>query len=392
MRFFFATYIKFIHCVCLVLLSFSSHVSLAAVTSCGSGNSLVYMEQKVASTTLPDVTNRTIPVSQSINYTIHWYYATRQHPTSRWYVEVMVDSASTNTGVRLSVDSFNMGPIFIGSYPIYLSLGQHIIKSKLVFEDGRTCELSTPYRVEAIDTVGQISSIDKNGLVLGCAHEKGRETGASTVVFNKPSVNFYVGGVSLGSVRANTSVPSSASSICPAGTGFSFILTPKQVSDFCGSYLSASVNNVSLGTKGIPCPQSGKLENEFTGLCFTRPPGSVIAGQRIFLTSCDDRYSMPLNLRPSDQNLEIANRDGWCVHPEGGSSNPVDGTGLVVWPSCGESRLAFELTSTGLLKHVPSGKCVLMQSPFENHILNRSEAALQIHGECNQDWSTFKFL
>lgn len=32
---------------------------------------------------------------------------------------------------------------------------------------------------------------------------------------------------------------------------------------------------------------------------------------------------------------------GKCVHPNGGSSNPVDGTTLVMWDGCNESRLAF---------------------------------------------------
>jgi hypothetical protein len=48
-----------------------------------------------------------------------------------------------------------------------------------------------------------------------------------------------------------------------------------------------------------------------------------------------------------------------CVHPEGGSGNPANGTAAVLWADCtNASRLGFRLRDTGSIQHIESGKCL----------------------------------
>ncbi|WP_437284293.1 hypothetical protein [Sorangium sp. So ce406] len=54
----------------------------------------------------------------------------------------------------------------------------------------------------------------------------------------------------------------------------------------------------------------------------------------------------------------VQHTSGKCFAPEGGALNPADNTPLVLSSSCSTLASSFRVLDSGLLKHVPSGRCV----------------------------------
>ena len=79
---------------------------------------------------------------------------------------------------------------------------------------------------------------------------------------------------------------------------------------------------------------------------------------------------------------------GKCLHPEGGSSNPTNGTRLVFWNSCSSgSRIAFELTDSGSIRHKLSGRCV---HPLGGAVNPANETPMVLWDGCTGDRVKFQ--
>jgi len=184
-----------------------------------------------------------------------------------------------------------------------------------------------------------------------------------------------------------------------APAGFSVVETRQnnvcagRKTDSVFQYRLAGSGTASSSSSANPsAPISGKLQH-IGGLCAYIIGGSPThAGQAIGLASCTEYFvhasPVTLTLR-SDGNLEVQHLVGWCLHPEGGGSNPGNWTRLVAWPSCGESRLKFELTAAGSLRHVSSGQCI---HPSGGSPTPANGTELVFWNSCNEERLKFKFL
>lgn len=75
------------------------------------------------------------------------------------------------------------------------------------------------------------------------------------------------------------------------------------------------------------------------------------------LASCEAASILKFDLTAS--GLIYNSEYNLCLHPEGGSGNPGNGTRLVFFPACTpDTRLKFKVTSSGSLQHLQSGKCI----------------------------------
>lgn len=89
------------------------------------------------------------------------------------------------------------------------------------------------------------------------------------------------------------------------------------------------------------------------------PKGGRIANQvqLVFANKCGDRKAVFRWTRK--RSLESVAMKGYCIHPNGGSSKPRDGTTLVFYRLCNQRRLAFRYQyRKRALKHKTSSKCV----------------------------------
>jgi hypothetical protein len=65
-------------------------------------------------------------------------------------------------------------------------------------------------------------------------------------------------------------------------------------------------------------------------------------------------------VEPVGNQFSLKHYSGLCVHPQGGSATPGNGTPTVLDPLCNvaESRLRFVMLSNGSIMHVSSGMCL----------------------------------
>ncbi|WP_437724341.1 RICIN domain-containing protein [Sorangium sp. So ce861] len=84
------------------------------------------------------------------------------------------------------------------------------------------------------------------------------------------------------------------------------------------------------------------LKHVPSGLCIHPNQGTAYNGVALILNpSCapEVRLSFDVTSGGSLQNSET----GRCVHPEGGSPTPAEGTNLIFHDGCDEERLRFNL-------------------------------------------------
>ncbi|XP_031563784.1 uncharacterized protein LOC116299293 [Actinia tenebrosa] len=74
-------------------------------------------------------------------------------------------------------------------------------------------------------------------------------------------------------------------------------------------------------------------------------------------------------IRPGDTGCIMHKESEKCLHPLGGQDIPSDGERAVLHSDCGLSRLHFKMTSSGVLRHVPSGLCLHVNTAnASNHV------------------------
>lgn len=61
---------------------------------------------------------------------------------------------------------------------------------------------------------------------------------------------------------------------------------------------------------------------------------------------------------PGDTGCIMHKGSEKCLHPWGGQDIPSDGERAVLHSDCCYSRIDFKMTSSGALRHVPSGLCL----------------------------------
>lgn len=110
-------------------------------------------------------------------------------------------------------------------------------------------------------------------------------------------------------------------------------------------------------------PESEVITQPSTGMCIHPQGGSNNPADGTLAVV--DRSCLQINRLKyeftSGGSLRQAS-SGKCLHPQGGSATPENGTPLVFWTGCDEPRLEFKLDFSGHLRHVSSGRCVEMDS------------------------------
>lgn len=104
---------------------------------------------------------------------------------------------------------------------------------------------------------------------------------------------------------------------------------------------------------------TGRITHTQSGYCIHPSGGSSnpLNGTRaVIWNSCSDEPR--LNFAFSTHFGLEQTSSGKCLHPEGGASNPSNGTRIVYHDGCDEPRVDFKVMLSGELKHIPSGKCV----------------------------------
>lgn len=159
--------------------------------------------------------------------------------------------------------------------------------------------------------------------------------------------------------------------------------------------------------KYIYCPGSSSYYNcgfgllHAGGMCVHPLGGATIPvdGTRLILfPSCNTSSESRLRFRILSNGSLYHISSSKCVHPEGGSANPGAGTRLVFWSSCtdgpvsdanGNKRLAFEFTYGGSIRHKNSGLCVQPSGGSSNPA---SETQLVLWGVCDGNAQKFTQL
>lgn len=122
---------------------------------------------------------------------------------------------------------------------------------------------------------------------------------------------------------------------------------------------SPSSLDIDTPKKIIPVPE-GAFRHASSGYCIHPNGGSpnpVNGSSAVLWPDCivdQDRVLFSYTTKGSIKQRS----SGKCLHPQGGFSNPTDGTPLVFWDGCDEDRLRFYQLSTGQIQHVESGKCL----------------------------------
>lgn len=94
------------------------------------------------------------------------------------------------------------------------------------------------------------------------------------------------------------------------------------------------------------------------GLCIHPEGGSATPANgtpAVLWSGCTDQR-LKFKFLPDGSIQHLTS--GLCLHPEGGSSNPDNWTRLVFWQGCNDARLRFDLLPDGNLRHRASGKCI----------------------------------
>lgn len=101
------------------------------------------------------------------------------------------------------------------------------------------------------------------------------------------------------------------------------------------------------------------LKHVSSGMCVHPNGGSAVPENGTSAVLWSDCTASPrLNMELTAKGSLRQASSGKCLHPEGGSANPADGTPLVFYDGCDLDRLRFEVTAGGSLRHVASGKCI----------------------------------
>lgn len=106
-------------------------------------------------------------------------------------------------------------------------------------------------------------------------------------------------------------------------------------------------------------PEAEVLTQPATGMCIHPQGSSNNPADGTFAVmdrSCSQINRLKYEFTSGGSLKQLSS--GKCLHPQGGSSTPANGTPLVFWTGCNESRLEFKLDFSGHLRHVSSGKCV----------------------------------
>jgi len=106
----------------------------------------------------------------------------------------------------------------------------------------------------------------------------------------------------------------------------------------------------------------------------------------VFWDGCDPDYTKYKFTSGGSIQHKTSNK---CLHPSGGSSNPPNGTPLVFWDGCDQDNLKFERLSNGAIKHVSSGRCI---HPRGGSSTPDNGTELILHDGCNEDRLTFTFV
>jgi hypothetical protein len=123
----------------------------------------------------------------------------------------------------------------------------------------------------------------------------------------------------------------------------------------------------------------------------------------------DDAYGQQSSQYPDSGQTTVAmsgalkHISGKCVHPLGwfndksqDQNNPDNGTPAVLFDGCGDRKNQFEITASGSIKHIPSGKCFHPAGWFDgkgNDQMNpRNDTPLVLWGSCDEAKTEFKML
>ncbi|MES2932787.1 MAG: hypothetical protein V4805_04800 [Pseudomonadota bacterium] len=150
----------------------------------------------------------------------------------------------------------------------------------------------------------------------------------------------------------------------------------------------------------VPNPGAEFSLQHSGGLCVHPKGGANVPANgtpAILFPMCDSsqpRLKFKLAENKSLQHVS----SGMCLHPEGGSDTPAVGTRLVFWNQCsisrlqniqGNPKLAFEFTAGGSIRHIKSGLCVHPSGGSPNPVRDTS---LVLWAGCDEPRLTFNKL
>lgn len=128
-----------------------------------------------------------------------------------------------------------------------------------------------------------------------------------------------------------------------------------------GRKLAAEVSAelAKRGDAGITPEPGLMLAQSTSGLCIHPNGGSNVPDNgtdAVLYPDCGSQPRLQYRMLTNGAIQHISS--GKCLHPSGGAVNPGDGTNVVFWDGCDDDRLAFEVTPAGSLRHKTSGLCI----------------------------------
>lgn len=104
------------------------------------------------------------------------------------------------------------------------------------------------------------------------------------------------------------------------------------------------------------------------------------------LNSTGYSYSPESKWTPIPSYFTLKHGSGACVHPQGGATDPSNGTKAVYHQGCSGDGLQFSMTSGGSLKHKTSGKCL---HAYDNSFPNNTPVVF--YAGCDEERLKWEF-
>jgi len=154
-------------------------------------------------------------------------------------------------------------------------------------------------------------------------------------------------------------VPRDGLWICDNQAPEGFTITTSQQNNVCVGRKTDSTFQYRLAGSSVSSPATSGVLKHISGLCVHPQGGSPNPANgtlAILEQPCTPEARIQYRMISGGIIQHVSS--GKCLHPQGGSATPGNGTPLVFWDACTDARLRFEFTSAGSLRQLSSGKCL----------------------------------
>ncbi len=154
-----------------------------------------------------------------------------------------------------------------------------------------------------------------------------------------------------------------------------------------GDNIELSTNCDTLG-QAFDFTSKGHIKHIASGLC-VRPKNGLISSEvRLEFTDCNEPLSQ-LEFEITNGNSLKHRSSGYCIHPLSGTADPNNGTPLVLFNACNESRLEFSYQERPLNFVHSDGKCISSHAGQSNPANGTN---IYLKSDCSSDGQNFKLL